>query len=82
MYLINPLDKKVLETPLPSPNNSPNKEKEKENGKNGKSAAEVEAATRQLLVKWTGLHNARTALLSLAFGSAVCGVLLVNRKSA
>ncbi|KAL4436570.1 hypothetical protein ABPG75_003709 [Micractinium tetrahymenae] len=48
----------------------------------GKKAAgaEDEAATRGMLRQYVTLSTARTAIATLAFGSALCGVLLLNKK--
>jgi len=40
-----------------------------------------DAATRVLLKQWASLHSRRTALAVLAFGSAVCGVMLLGKGS-
>lgn len=58
---------------LPVPNGSPSK-------KDAKAAAADDKA-RGLLQRWAGLHSARTALAGFAFGSALCGVLLLNKKN-
>lgn len=43
------------------------------------AAAEAEAEVRQQLGAYVKLSKARTALSFLAFGSALCGVLLLNK---
>ena len=57
---------------LPPTNASPSK-------KDTKTAA-AEGQARELLQKWARLHSVRAALVGFAFGSTLCGVLLLNKK--
>lgn len=42
---------------------------------------EEEEEARSLLKKWVCLHTVRTGLSVLAFGSTLCGVLLLSKKA-
>lgn len=57
---------------LPAPSGSPSK-------KDAKALA-AEKQARGLLARWSSLHSARTVLAGFAFGSSLCGVLLLNKK--
>ncbi|PSC68487.1 activating signal cointegrator 1-like isoform B [Micractinium conductrix] len=50
-------------------------------GKNAGNNVEQEAATREALRSYATLSVGRTVIASLAFGSALCGVLLLKKHS-
>ena len=49
-------------------------------GKNAGNNVEQEAATREALRSYATLSVGRTVIASLAFGSALCGVLLLKKQ--
>ncbi|KAI7838760.1 hypothetical protein COHA_007553 [Chlorella ohadii] len=72
LFLIKPLETEIEALPPPT-NASPNK-------KPDQKQAAADSKARSLLQRWAKLHTVRVALSGFAFGSTLCGVLLLNKK--